>query len=393
MIGSSASTLVEYDRAEHWLARGHRVRRPHRAVEPPALHGQPPRPRRVVPGPVGRGRPRWRSSALADGEGGITTRITALHVAGFVALGRGHLDAADRDCWRRRVRPATRWASCSASPPPSGGWPSARLLDGDHAAAVELTEAGYAASHEVADARQPVPVPGHRHPGPAGRGGPGRRPGVGRPGVRRPARPRHPRHAPRRRPRRRPAAAGRRPHRQGARRCSARPTPRWTARGRWWEAPVVRPRPGPVRARVEPPHRGAALVEEVRAAAAARGAPAAARRVRELGSRLDEHDAAQPWSPLTLRELEVARLVAQGLTNREIAEELRITARTAGLPPGAHPRQARREPPLRDRGLGDLPGPGGLTSGRPSAGPVHRRAGVTRVRARLADRACRRGGG
>ena len=57
MIGSSASTLVEYDRAEHWLRRGHRVRRPDRAVEPPPLHGQPPGPRLVVPGPLGRGRP------------------------------------------------------------------------------------------------------------------------------------------------------------------------------------------------------------------------------------------------------------------------------------------------------------------------------------------------
>ena len=49
-----------------------------------------------------------------------------------------------------------------------------------------------------------------------------------------------------------------------------------------------------------------------------------------IAARLDKHDAAQAWSPLTLREFEVARLVACRLTNREIAEELHITARTAG---------------------------------------------------------------
>ena len=45
---------------------------------------------------------------------------------------------------------------------------------------------------------------------------------------------------------------------------------------------------------------------------------------------MHRHDEEQPWSPLTLREYEVARLVARGLTNREIADELRITVRTAG---------------------------------------------------------------
>lgn len=35
------------------------------------------------------------------------------------------------------------------------------------------------------------------------------------------------------------------------------------------------------------------------------------------------------WAPLSTREFEVARLVSAGLTNREIAADLHITARTA----------------------------------------------------------------
>ena len=72
------------------------------------------------------------------------------------------------------------------------------------------------------------------------------------------------------------------------------------------------------------------LVEQVRADASAVAAAPLLDAADAVGARLDRHDAAQPWSPLTLRELEVARLVARGLTNREIAGELRITVRTAG---------------------------------------------------------------
>jgi DNA-binding CsgD family transcriptional regulator len=37
----------------------------------------------------------------------------------------------------------------------------------------------------------------------------------------------------------------------------------------------------------------------------------------------------EPWHPLTAREFEVARKVADGLTNAELAEELGISPKTA----------------------------------------------------------------
>ena len=37
----------------------------------------------------------------------------------------------------------------------------------------------------------------------------------------------------------------------------------------------------------------------------------------------------EPWHPLTTREFEVARKIAEGLTNAELADELSISPRTA----------------------------------------------------------------
>ena len=37
----------------------------------------------------------------------------------------------------------------------------------------------------------------------------------------------------------------------------------------------------------------------------------------------------EPWRPLTAREFEVARLIAEGMTNAEIAEALDIAPKTA----------------------------------------------------------------
>ena len=61
----------------------------------------------------------------------------------------------------------------------------------------------------------------------------------------------------------------------------------------------------------------------------------------------------EPWRPLTSREFAVARLIAQGLTNAEIADALGIAPKTASSPCRAHPRQARGVAPHRDRDVGE----------------------------------------
>ena len=93
MIGSAASELMEYDRAERWLTDGIRYAEQvelwnHRHFMASHLAH--------VQWATGQ----WDAAtqtaqqALADGRGGITTRITAQYVLGFLAMGRGD--------WERR---------------------------------------------------------------------------------------------------------------------------------------------------------------------------------------------------------------------------------------------------------------------------------------------------
>ena len=221
MIGSSASTLVEYDRAEQWLDEG--IEYADRTEQWNHRHYMAAHLAHVW---WCRGRwddaDRAAQHALNEREGGITTRIIALHVAGFVALGRGHDESAVRFLEEARQL-GDEMGELQRFAPAMWGLAECAVLRGDHAAAVALTEAGYDASHEVADAANLFPflVTGTRarlaqsEPAAAqewadkvsadllARGIPGTLPG--------------------RRPRRRPDPARRRPDRQGPRPARRRP--------------------------------------------------------------------------------------------------------------------------------------------------------------------------
>ncbi|HEX8630458.1 MAG TPA: AAA family ATPase [Catenuloplanes sp.] len=327
MIGSSASTLVEYERAEHWLAEGigyaarteqwnHRHYMASHQAHVWWCQGRWDEADRLV------------RQALVEDDGGITTRITALHVAGFVALGRGNLDSATRTLQEARAA-GEAMGELQRFAPALWGLAEGSLLRHDHAAAVTLTAAGYAASHAVADAANlfPLLVTGTRarlaRQDVAGaqewadqvgadllaRGIPGTLPAVDHAaGLLR-------------------LAVGRTGQARDLLRAAHAA---WSARRRWWEAQWCALDLARCALASNRRTEAATLVDQVRAAASVVSAKPLLDAAGGIAARLDKHDAAQPWSPLTLREFEVARLVARGRTNREIAEELHITARTAG---------------------------------------------------------------
>jgi DNA-binding CsgD family transcriptional regulator len=327
MLGSSASTLVEYARAERWLAEG--IEYATRTEQWNHRHYMSAHQAHVwwCQG-------RWDEAdlavqqVLADGEGGITTRITALHVSGFLALGRGQLDSSTR--WLDEARAVgEEMGELQRYSPALWGLAEHAVLRHDWAEAVMLTGAGYAASHQVADAANLFPylVTGTRarlglHDVAAARewahavgtdllarGIPGTLPAIDHAtGLIE-------------------LAAGRTGK---ARERLSTAHSAWAERGRWWEAQWCALDMARCELASNRRIQSAALVAEVRAASTTVAAQPLLQAAAEIGSRLDRHDEKQPWSPLTLRELEIARLVARGLTNREIADELRITVRTAG---------------------------------------------------------------
>ena len=145
-----ASVLVEYPRAERWLRDG--IDYAERVEHWNHRHYMAAHLAHVL-WATGR----WDEAevvaarSLADGRGGLTTRITALHVQGYLAMGRGDDVRAvailtEARELGTRMRELQRWS------PAIWGLAETARLRGALDEAAELVEAGLVASARVQDA-------------------------------------------------------------------------------------------------------------------------------------------------------------------------------------------------------------------------------------------------
>jgi DNA-binding CsgD family transcriptional regulator/predicted RecB family endonuclease len=103
----------------------------------------------------------------------------------------------------------------------------------------------------------------------------------------------------------------------------------WEARGRTWEALWGRLDLAQCLVRMNRHGDASEVLAAVRAAAQAMGSPPVLARAEALTKAIRVRGREQePWRPLTVREFEVARLIAGGLTNSEIATQLSVSPKT-----------------------------------------------------------------
>ena len=235
--------------------------------------------------------------------------------------------------------------------PPLWGLAEAARCRGDYGTARHALRARLPGLGRRHWRRLPFPVPAHRRAGPPGARRHCRRRELVGPGRRGAHRPRHPRHTARDQPR-----PGTGPAR--ARRAYPQPARRWNRRarrGRPGAGSGKAPGPGwtsqQAAARARRRGEAAVLLDEARTVAAAAGATTVIDAADRLTASFDRARQAEPWYPLTAREFEVAQLVATGLTNRQIAEPASARAQDDLGTRHAHPHQAGRRTPRRDRGM------------------------------------------
>ena len=325
MIGSSASVLVEYDRAEQWLGDG--VRYADRVELWNHRHYMAAHLAHVQ-WATGQ----WAAAtqtaqhALADGRGGITTRITAQYVLGYLAMGHGDWDAA-RKLLGEAFAQGEQMAELQRLSPPLWGLAEVARCQGDYDTTLALCERGYAASADVTDAAYLFPylltgVRAHLARGDVDAAGawsdqvgavltaraiPGTLPAIehGRGLIL--------------------LARGDLPAAHRALESASRA---WRTRRRFWEGMWAGLDLAAAAARARRRGEAARQAGEVQAAAAIAGAAALADAADRVTGSLDRGGPLDPWDPLSAREFEVAQLVAAGLTNPQIAQHLVLAPKT-----------------------------------------------------------------
>jgi DNA-binding CsgD family transcriptional regulator/tetratricopeptide (TPR) repeat protein len=325
MIGCTTSVLVEYDRAERWLVDGVRYAEKvelwnHRHYMASHLaHVQ------------------WATGAwdtatqtaqraLADGRGGITTQITAQYVLGYLAMGRGDWNAAT-SLLGEALAQGEQMAELERWSPPVWGLAEAARCRGDYDTTLTLCKRGYQASADVTDAvcLFPYLLTGVRaHLALAdvdaadawstrvgavltARAIPGTLPAID--------------HG-------RGLVLLARGEVSAARQALESASEAWRARRRFWEGTWVRLDLAEVALRARRRAEAARLVDEVRTIAATVGASTLVDAADRLTGTFNRGRPVHPWHPLSAREFEVSQLVAAGLTNRQIADQLVLAPKT-----------------------------------------------------------------
>ena len=325
MIGSSASELMEYDRAERWLADGigyaeqvelwnHRHYMASHLAHVQWATGQWDAAKQAA------------QHALADGRGGITTRITAQYVLGFLAMGRGEWSVADT-LLREALAKGEQMAELQRLSPPLWGLAEAARCQGDYGTTLMLCERGFQASADVTGAAYLFPylLTGVRAYLARGdidaaeswsdrvgavltaRAVPGTLPAID--------------HG-------RGLILLARGEVSAAHQMLESAGEAWRARRRFWEGVWARLDLAAAAAKARRYGEAAALVDEARSVAATVGATTVVDAADRLTQSYGRGRSADPWHPLSEREFEVAQLVAAGLTNRQIGERLVLAPKT-----------------------------------------------------------------
>ncbi|HEY7522944.1 MAG TPA: AAA family ATPase [Candidatus Limnocylindrales bacterium] len=326
-IGSAAWELMEYQRAERWLRDGIDYAE---RVERWEWHHQMSAGLAVVMWATGR----WDEAvhiaerAFADGRGGRPARITCLWAMGYVAMARGDYERA-RTLLRSSAQEAEVMAELLRWSPPIWGLAETALLSGRPAEAIELARRAAAAYRTTEDTTlfAPYAVTGTRAL--LALGDP-----VGaaswveeaerilatrsRPGPMIAVEHSHGLLL------RAQGRLGKARQRLEAARAS------WLDRGRIWEATWSSIDLAECHVRAHRLNEAWVLLEETIETTSRLGCPPLRERAEHLlRSVRARRPGSEPWRPLTVREFEVARLIAAGLTNAQIAAELAIAPKTA----------------------------------------------------------------